>query len=177
MNEAQSDTPAEEWRAIPDVIGYEASTLGRVRSIDRVITDSRGHSFFRPGFVLTPGTCGHKNRQYHFVGLSHKSTRKSTLLHRIIAKTFIPNPDNRKTVDHIDNNRLNNCVSNLRWATYKENNCNKATISSTGHRNIHVEKRTGKYAVRHKVDKKQVGFGTYDTIEAALAARKTYIGF
>lgn len=47
--------------------------------------------------------------------------------HKVIAETFIPNPMNKKQVDHIDGNSLNNCVENLRWVTQKENNNNEIT--------------------------------------------------
>lgn len=49
-------------------------------------------------------------------------------LHRIVAKLFIPNPDNKPCVDHINTNKLDNRVSNLRWCTHKENNNNLLTI-------------------------------------------------
>ena len=42
-------------------------------------------------------------------------------LHRTIAKLFIPNPENKRTVNHKDGNKLNNCVSNLEWSTHSEN--------------------------------------------------------
>lgn len=47
---------------------------------------------------------------------------KSELVHILVAKTFIPNPDNKPTVNHIDGNKHNNAVSNLEWNTYSENN-------------------------------------------------------
>lgn len=49
--------------------------------------------------------------------------RKGRLIHRLVAEAFIPNPGNKPTVDHINGNRLDNRVENLRWATQKEN-CN-----------------------------------------------------
>jgi len=58
---------------------------------------------------------------YKVVGLSKKGITKLEYLHRLIAKSFIPNPDNKKTVNHKDGNKLNNNLCNLEWATYSEN--------------------------------------------------------
>ena len=49
-------------------------------------------------------------------------TKKFVTIHRLVALTFLPNPDNKRTVNHKDGNKLNNHVSNLEWATYQENN-------------------------------------------------------
>ena len=54
-----------------------------------------------------------------------KGDRKKILGHRLIALAFLKNPHNKKEVDHIDRNKLNNCVSNLRWSTHTENQINK----------------------------------------------------
>ena len=58
---------------------------------------------------------------YFIVGLRKNGKICTKLLHRIIAETFIPNPENKPQVNHIDGNKQNNNVSNLEWATNSEN--------------------------------------------------------
>lgn len=53
-------------------------------------------------------------------------------IHRLVAEAFIPNSENKPTVDHVDGNRLNNSVDNLRWATYSEQNSRFNTIGVRG---------------------------------------------
>lgn len=63
-----------------------------------------------------------KTNKYVKVYLSKNGVGGSKKLHRIIAQAFIPNPKNKKTINHIDSNKSNNEISNLEWATYSENN-------------------------------------------------------
>ena len=58
---------------------------------------------------------------YKYVQLKVNGYCKNFYIHRLVAEAFIPNPENKKEVDHIDNNTENNVVTNLRWATPKEN--------------------------------------------------------
>lgn len=60
-------------------------------------------------------------------------------LHRLLGETFIPNPDNKKEIDHIDRNKTNNNLDNLRWATRSENNLNKNIFKNnkSGYRSIY----------------------------------------
>jgi hypothetical protein len=60
-------------------------------------------------------------RGYIGTSLNIIKTRKSAMVHRLVAIAFIPNPDNKKEVNHIDGNKLNNHISNLEWVTPKEN--------------------------------------------------------
>jgi len=61
---------------------------------------------------------------YYSVSLTKNSITKHFTIHRLLGICFIPNPDNKPCIDHIDRDRTNNKLSNLRWATYKENNNN-----------------------------------------------------
>lgn len=69
--------------------------------------------------VLTPCTDGHG---YWYVNLQKDGKRKSKKIHRIVAETFLPNPNNYPCVNHKDENTRNNCVNNLEWCTYEYNN-------------------------------------------------------
>lgn len=65
------------------------------------------------------------------VGNYYKVSLKAIpyFVHKLVAIAFIPNPDNKQCVDHIDTNTFNNNIENLKWATIKENNNNPITVS------------------------------------------------
>lgn len=108
---AKSET--ELWKALPGVPGVEVSTLGNVRTLDRVVS-SEYRTRFTKGRIL---------KQYEVSGgylqvsipIDGKWTMK--LVHRLVAQTFINNPDSLSEINHKDNNPLNNNVSNLEWCT------------------------------------------------------------
>ena len=109
----------EIWKPYPKYPWIEASNLGRVRTIDRVITRINGRKQFVKGRVLKQR---YDRYSYLYVRININGKRICLKAHRIIAICFIPNPDNLPQVNHIDCNRSNNVVSNLEWCTIQYNN-------------------------------------------------------
>lgn len=111
----------EIWKPIKDFEGlYEVSTLGNVRSIDRTIKSWNGHKDID---VLFKGKIlkQHITRGYMAVGLCKNGKMQNIQVHRLVAKTFIPNLNNKPQVNHIDGNKHNNKVENLEWCSSSEN--------------------------------------------------------
>ena len=102
------------------------------------------------------------------------------LLHRLIAKLWIPNPLNKPQVDHIDRNKMNNTVANLRWVTASENQLNRRpdTIprshNTSGHLQIVVVLREKGDGYRVQLGKFR-HYSTHDTLEEAIVMRDRVI--
>lgn len=105
----------EVWKDIPLYEGeYQASNLGRIKSLDRAIVKNNGNIQNRKGKIL------HQNKDkkgYHFLRLKGKNYR----VHRLIYLTFTGDIPDGMQVNHIDENKDNNSVSNLNLMTCKEN--------------------------------------------------------
>lgn len=100
----------EEWKSLPEYIGIEVSTLGRVRKNTRKHDNDVIEEFCKDRDGYCRCTVQKLNGKY-----------TSQPVHRLVAKAFIENPENKTCVNHIDNNRANNRVENLEWVTPKEN--------------------------------------------------------
>ena len=94
-------------------------------------------------------------------------------IHKLVAELFIDNPENKRCVDHIDNDRLNNNINNLRWVTYQENNRNRQlnANSTSGVKGVCFDKKANKWKAHITIDGIQIHLGIYDNIEDAKAAR------
>ena len=111
----------EIWKQVPGYTGlYEVSNFGRVRTVEGKKTYSVRHGVRRwKSRVLREKNP--KGRDVR-VSLWKDKKAKSFLVHRLVAMAFLPNPENKATVNHKDGTPRNNHVTNLEWATYKENN-------------------------------------------------------
>lgn len=141
---------AEEWKHINDK--YEISSFGNIRNINShkiVYTEISNNGYFR--FRL--------NHKWHKV-------------HRLVAFAFLENPKNGQIIDHIDFNRLNNNVNNLRWCDAKENSINRKSINKLGRC---VYKIGNKYKSRCRCNYQNITIGSYDSALEARIRRQIYI--
>ena len=105
----------ETWKDIEGYEGlYQVSDFGRVRSLDR--KDARGNRI--KGTVLAGGSDG---KGYRTIALCRDGDVKNNLTHRLVAKAFLDNPNNLPEVNHKDEDKENNAVSNLEWCTSRYN--------------------------------------------------------
>lgn len=107
----------EIWKTIEEYPNYKVSNLGRVINIKK-----------NKLMTIT------KHGRYYFVKLSKDNKAKEQRVHRLVAKAFIPNPNNYDCVNHIDENPENNCVSNLEWCNHQYNNTFGTRIERQKHK-------------------------------------------
>ena len=109
----------KEWKEIKGYEGkYIISNYGEIISLPRY---KRNNSKFQ--YVQPREICKYTNPKngYVYVYLYNNGVYKNVRLHKLVAKTFIPNPNNLPQVNHKDGNKLNNHVKNLEWCTASEN--------------------------------------------------------
>lgn len=123
----------EVWKQVENYSNYEISNLGNIKG-------KKG--------LLKPSI---KNG-YYFVGLSKNNQRKDFYIHRLVAEHFIPNPENKNYIDHINTDRTDNRVENLRWVTRSENMNNPITIEKCRKREL------GKIGKQHNKSKPIIQF-------------------
>lgn len=154
----------EIWKPVPDYEGhYEVSTMGRVRSVDKVVKHPRNPNMELPkkGRILKYEL---DKYGYPVVTLCKESKTRTFKIHRLVAFAFIPNPDNLPQIDHINNKKYDNRPENLRWCTTKQNSTWRSAYYGFGHNAKHdvLCKETGK-----------VFKGTYAAAYWLISERKT----
>ena len=104
------------------------------------------------------------NTGYLQLGLYKDGKSICSHIHRLIALQFIDNPDNLRCVDHIDRNKLNNSLNNLRWVTHSQNARN---INCKGYC---WNKQNKKYKAQYRLNGKDIHIGVYETPQEAREA-------
>ena len=93
------------FKEIKGLIGYEIS--------DSSIIRNKSNGRIKSQYISSTG--------YYMISISTKNKSKPYRVHRLLAEAFIPNPEKKPHINHIDGNKLNNQISNLCWVTHKEN--------------------------------------------------------
>jgi len=146
----------EEWRKIEGFEQYEVSSEGRVRRFNK---------------IKLPGM----SDGYYQVKLCKDGMGVSKKIHRLVGEAFIPKIEGKDTLDHINRDKLDNRVSNLRWATRSEQNINSSyTPSNTGMRNIY-KNTCNTYVVMLRRNKLLITNKTFKTLEEAIEYRDSLI--
>ncbi len=155
----------EKWETISTHTNYKVSSIGQVCNSET-------------GRILKPSNNG---KDYLQVVLSENGKCKTFKIHRLVAEHFIINPSNKRCVDHIDRNRLNNNVDNLRWASDSENQMNatknKSNTSST-YKGVSLHKASNKWMAYVQVDRVKKSLGYFEVErEAAIAYNLAAVKF
>ena len=146
----------EDFRTISEFTSYEVSNAGQVRRRET-------------GKImkLTESAYGYLVLNLYKDG---KPTQKK--VHKLVAEAFSTNPENKRTVDHIDANRKNNCITNLRFATHSENsrNMKRHADNSSVYKGVSLYKRRNMWVARIKFIDEHIYLGSFiNEKEAALA--------
>lgn len=157
----------EIWK---DIKGYEGlyivSNMGRIKSLNYNHTGEEKIMKTRK-----------RENGYYYLNLCKNNVRHSINVHRIVAETYIPNPENKPYIDHINTIRDDNRVENLRWVTPKENCNNPLTLGKIRkHKNIY------QYTLDNKLimiwdDYKDIKYEHSGLYKALKGKYKTYKGF
>ena len=159
----------EIWKDIKGYEGlYQISNLGRVKSLPRQKTKG--------------GILKQFSTEYLVVSMVENGKIKKIKVHRLVAETFIPNPNNLPQVNHIDGNKFNNNMNNLEWVTSKENiihanimGLKKYKYKGNVKKYIGYDKRHDCYYVSVWEKGKNKYLGCFKDIENAIKVRNEYL--
>lgn len=153
----------EEWRPINNWESYFISNYGNVKRQSREFKDKM---IDLKGSTLNNG--------YRYVQEINDGKRKNHLIHRLVAKAFIDNSENKPHVDHIDNNPLNNNVSNLRWCNHNENMKNIKQRTEGKKNGVVFDKTKQRWVANARLNNKSKFLGYFDTYDEARQAREAF---
>ncbi len=146
----------EEWRSINSYINYQVSNVGRVRNS-------------KTGRILKPklGSNG-----YFTVGLSKNGGVKTHMIHQLVAREFLENPNGKPCIDHIDGNKTNNSLENLRLCSYSQNNRNrnKRENASSIYKGVCWDRSLGKWKAQIQINSRRESLGLFTNEKEAAQA-------
>lgn len=170
----------EKWKNITGYEGsYQVSSYGRVKSIKRMVPGKDGRVTEYPEreikWLSSKLTQRHPSPMFA-VELWKGNKRKRMSVHRLVGMAFIPNPDGKPQINHLDGNRNNNRVDNLEWCTSSENNyhayANNLTRPSGGKAVIGKNQKTGHVVEFRNQEEAGQAFGvTACAIRASVKGR------
>lgn len=162
----------EIWKAVKGYEGYyEVSNIGNVRSVDRLVKHSKGGLRIYKGKTLVPCLSVDGYRLLH---LSKLNVSEMKRVNRLVAEAFIPNPMNLATVNHKDENKLNDTVENLEWMSVSDN-IKYSVCKPINQMNINGEFiRTWKSASEVN---KELNFNTSNILRCCKGLRKSAHGY
>jgi len=154
----------EQWKPIQGYPNYEISSDGRVKSLNYNRTGKEK--------ILCPQT---NAKGYRHVVLCNAGKTKTFTVYKLVALAYIPNPLQKPSVDHMNRNKTDDRVENLRWASYSEQNYNRAIrLPTSGNRHIH-QHPNGKFFVQITKSGLTLYCETFDTLEEAVFARDAFL--
>ena len=147
----------ETYKKIEGFENYSVSDHGNVRN------DKTGR--------ILKGRAGGSG--YLSVDLKQNTLSNCKCVHRLVAQAFLQNPDNKPQVDHIDNNKVNNRLLNLRWATNSQNQQNKSIgrNNTSGTKGVYWNKSTNKWKAQIRINGKSINLGSFINKDDAINIR------
>jgi hypothetical protein len=146
-----------EWKPIDDFPGYFINKLGQIKK----------EIFIMPQV---------KNNGYAEVVLWKDGKKHYKLFHRLLGQAFIPNPENKSSIDHINRDKQDNRLENLRWATASENMVNKGVMVTNKLQEKNICIIDNRYYVRIVRNKMKICDKSFKTLEEAIVFRDNLLG-
>ena len=169
----------EIWRDIEGYEGiYQVSNLGKVKSLSRKMWN--GYKWWTSKERILVPRIDKNKKHYYAVQLVKDKKKKSKNIHRLVAETFLPNPNNLRCVNHKDENKLNNTVNNLEWCSQSYNLTygNMDDVNKKKRKCIsfnHVKTGTS-FTLDYPEDYERLGFSR-KAVRTALGRNKPYKGY